>query len=55
MTPGIELKQVRIGLRGNGKGPLAIEGSMHSGEGSIAIAGNVDPAHSPLRAPTRSS
>ncbi len=50
VTPGITIEQVQLRLSGNGDGPLALSGSMRSGEGSLAVSGDVDPARAPPRA-----
>ncbi|MGH8456800.1 MAG: translocation/assembly module TamB domain-containing protein, partial [Stenotrophobium sp.] len=48
--PGISLEDVQLRLSGDGSGPLALDGSMKSGGGSLSLSGTVDPSASPLRA-----
>ena len=50
VTPDIELKDVQLKLSGNGSGPLSLDGTMKSGDGSLSLSGNVDPSVTPLRA-----
>src|SRR5581483_5678808 len=47
---GIELQQVQLRLSGRGEGPLAIDGSMQSGGGSLSLAGTLDPSVAPPHA-----
>ena len=47
---GIELQQVQLRLTGKGEGPLAIDGSLQSGGGNLAISGTLDPSVAPPRA-----
>ena len=47
---GIELQQVQLRLSGRGEGPLAIDGTMSSGGGSLTLAGTLDPSVTPPRA-----
>jgi len=47
---GIELQQVQLNLTGQGEGPLAIDGSLQSGGGNLAISGTLDPSVSPPHA-----
>ncbi|WP_029921070.1 translocation/assembly module TamB domain-containing protein [Nevskia soli] len=47
---GIELQQVQLRLTGKGEGPLAIDGSLQSGGGNVAINGTLDPSVAPPRA-----
>lgn len=47
---GIELQQVQLRLTGKGEGPLAIDGSLQSGGGNLAINGTLDPSVAPPRA-----
>jgi len=47
---GIELQQVQLSLTGQGEGPLAIDGSLQSGGGTLAINGTLDPSVSPPHA-----
>jgi len=47
---GIELQQVQLRLSGRGEGPLAIDGSMMSGGGSLALDGTLDPSVAPPHA-----
>jgi translocation and assembly module TamB len=47
---GIELQQVQLSLKGQGEGPLALDGSLSSGGGSLAIQGTIDPSLTPPRA-----
>ncbi|MDJ0738177.1 MAG: translocation/assembly module TamB domain-containing protein [Gammaproteobacteria bacterium] len=43
---GIELRDFGLQVRGDGQGPLAVDGSVTSGDGRIAIRGQVDPVAS---------
>jgi translocation and assembly module TamB len=47
---GIELQQVQLRLSGRGEGPLAIDGSMASGGGSLTLNGTLDPSVAPPHA-----
>jgi translocation and assembly module TamB len=47
ITPGLELKDVNLKLDGHGDGPLAVQGSAKSGDGTLTIAGTVQPSTSP--------
>ncbi len=48
-TPGIEITDIDVSVAGNGDGPLAVKGTMHSGGGTLNLAGTVDPAQVPPR------
>ncbi|MDB5987124.1 MAG: hypothetical protein JWR16_2177 [Nevskia sp.] len=50
VTPGIEVSGVVFSLSGNGDGPLNLQGSMKSGDGTLVLTGTVDPAKIPMRA-----
>lgn len=50
VTPGIELTEIQLNLSGNGEGPLNLQGSMKSGDGTLQLAGTFDPATMPMRA-----
>lgn len=47
VTPGIELKELTMKITGRGDGPLAVEGSAKSGEGTLVLAGTVEPSTAP--------
>ena len=47
---GIQLQQVELSLKGQGQGPLALDGSMKSDNGSLTIQGTIDPSVTPPRA-----
>jgi translocation and assembly module TamB len=49
-TPGITITGIEVGVSGNGNGPLALDGYMHSGGGTLNLAGTVDPTQVPLHA-----
>jgi translocation and assembly module TamB len=49
-TPGIDVTDVALTVSGNGSGPLRLDGSMHSGGGSMSLNGTVDPSKLPPRA-----
>ncbi|MDI3258647.1 MAG: translocation/assembly module TamB domain-containing protein [Sinobacteraceae bacterium] len=44
---GISLEDARLQLSGDGSGPLALSGSVRSGEGRLQIEGQVDPSIAP--------
>jgi translocation and assembly module TamB len=46
-TPGIQLTDVELQLKGNGAGPLVLAGDLHSGGGALHLGGTVDPSVSP--------
>jgi translocation and assembly module TamB len=50
VTPGIELKEVQLKISGHGDGPLAVDGSAKSGDGSLGITGTVEPSTTPVTA-----
>lgn len=50
---GIELQQIQLSLTGAGEGPLALDGSLQSGGGKLAINGTLDPSVAPPRADLR--
>lgn len=41
---GLELKDIALQLRGDGQGPLALDGGVSSGAGRLILAGTLDPA-----------
>lgn len=41
---GVLLTDIDVAVRGDGDGPLRVEGKIHSGEGRIVLDGQVDPA-----------
>lgn len=43
---GITLSDVGLQVRGDGRGPLQLSGSLRSGEGKLTLEGNVDPGAS---------
>lgn len=47
LTPGIELKDVGLRVEGRGDGPLRVDGTAKSGDGTLAIAGTVEPSTTP--------
>ncbi len=47
---GIEVQQIEMRLSGRGEGPLALDGSMTSGGGSLTLAGTLDPSVTPPHA-----
>ncbi len=40
---GLELRDMNIALEGDGSGPFALTGSLRSGEGTLELAGRLDP------------
>ncbi|MDZ7750709.1 MAG: translocation/assembly module TamB domain-containing protein [Gammaproteobacteria bacterium] len=44
---GLELRDMNIMLEGDGSGPFALAGSLRSGEGTLNLAGSVDPFAAP--------
>jgi translocation and assembly module TamB len=49
-TPGINITGIEVRVSGNGNGPLTLDGHMHSGGGTLNLAGTVDPTQAPLNA-----
>lgn len=47
---GIQLQQMQFSLQGQGEGPLALNGSIRSDNGTLTIAGTIDPSLTPPRA-----
>jgi translocation and assembly module TamB len=47
---GIEIQQLQLRLSGRGEGPLAVDGSMTSGGGSLSLSGTLDPSVAPPHA-----
>ncbi|MCB1722333.1 MAG: translocation/assembly module TamB domain-containing protein [Gammaproteobacteria bacterium] len=41
---GIDLRDVNLRVHGDGRGPLKVDGALTSGEGRLALIGDVDPA-----------
>ncbi len=41
---GLQLADINLQVRGDGTGPLTLDGGLKSGEGRLAISGSVDPA-----------
>lgn len=52
-TPGIQINDASLHLRGAGSGPLALEGALHSGGGVMTLAGTLDPSVTPPRVDLR--
>lgn len=48
-TPGIQVTDTTLHLRGEGTGPLSVDGELHSGGGALDLAGSLDPSLSPPR------
>ncbi len=48
-TPGIQISDASLQLKGAGNGPLALAGELHSGGGVMDLSGTVDPSVSPPR------
>lgn len=48
VQPGIELKDVQLRLAADGQGPIALDGALQSGGGSLRISGKLDPFAQPL-------
>lgn len=53
IVAGITLQDVRLNLSGNGNGPLTLDGSLRSGDGTMTVTGSVDPFVTPLLADIR--
>lgn len=50
VVAGIDLTDISLLLRASGQAPLAIDGSLKSGGGTLSVAGTVDPYSVPLTA-----
>jgi translocation and assembly module TamB len=46
-SAGIELKDVQVKVGGRGDGPLTVDGSARSADGTLKVAGTVEPSTSP--------